>query len=33
MSGFGASAPAGELYEQFGLTARRVADAAIRLAR
>lgn len=33
MSGFGASAPAGVLYEQFGLTARCVVDAAIRLAR
>ena len=28
---FGASAPAGVLYDQFGLTAQRVADEAVRL--
>jgi transketolase len=31
MDGFGASAPAGVLYEKFGITARHVADAAKRL--
>ena len=33
LSHFGASAPAGVLYEQFGLTAQRVADEAMRLIR
>ena len=28
MSGFGASAPAGDLYEHFGITPRAVAEAA-----
>jgi transketolase len=28
MSGFGASAPAAKLYEQFGITAAHVADLA-----
>jgi transketolase len=31
MSGFGASAPAGELYRHFGITAEAVADTARRL--
>ena len=31
MSSFGASAPAGELYEHFGITADAVADAAKKL--
>ena len=31
LSHFGASAPAGVLYEQFGITAQRVADEAARL--
>jgi transketolase len=31
VSGFGASAPGKVIYEQFGLTARRVADEAGRL--
>ncbi|OCW57843.1 transketolase [Hoeflea olei] len=33
MEGFGASAPAPELYEHFGITADRVADLAVTLAR
>ncbi len=32
ISRFGASAPAGEIYEQFGLTAERVVEEAVRLA-
>jgi transketolase len=31
MTGYGASAPAGTLYEKFGITAERVADEARKL--
>ncbi len=31
MSGYGASAPAGVLYEKFGITAERVAEEARKL--